>query len=274
MAFDLWTDGVRLVDRFARLFNVQYIGRDDLSGLVDGSNVVFYSTYHPILSSGSTEVRVSNSVISSGSYTVNHEPGVFTFTNAPVAQPQATYTIARYPDRVIRSVLVAGFDEMELRWFRGLQLSSTVGTGQITLITEDSDNAYVVNSSGSDPPVGGIFFSSSRVQQAFFARCVNLAFLQTLLGEHALSSYIWREAQGLSVDKSRVVQNLLIAKNELEKQMTAWLQQTQVEFGGTATYGGFIAQPLTREYVAHRFWEKASSSEDWRSSTNYTGSLW
>jgi hypothetical protein len=248
---------------------VQYIARDPLSGIVDSSNTVFYSTYRPILSSGSVGVRVSGSLTSA--YTLEAEQGCFIFTSAPAAQPVADYTIAAYPDRVIRSVIVAGFDEMELQWFRGLALSETQGTGQLILAGESSANAYVVNSSGSDPPVGSVFFSTSWAQRALLGACIQLAYVKLLIGEHAMSSFVWAEAQGLKVDKSMIAKNLLAFKDNLEKSLAKKLEQAQQEFYGAGNFGTFIADPHTKEYLAHRFWERASLDEDWRGQTSYTG---
>ena len=272
-AFDLFSaDGYRLGDRYTRIFNLQYIARDALSGIVDGSNVVFSSTYRPILSSGSTGVYINNTLQSGSTYTLEDEQGVFIFNSAPASQPSASYTIAAYPDRVIRSVMVAGFDEMELTWFRGLALSETEGTGQIVLASQDSANAYVVDSSGSDPPIASRLFSTSWAQRAFMARCIQLAYIKLLTGEHAMSSFVWREAQGLTVDKSMVARNLNDFKKNLEAELAKALEQAQIEVHGVGdVYGGFISDPHTKEYLAHRFWERASADEGWRNSTPYTG---
>ena len=272
-AFDLFSaDGLRLADRYVRAFNLQYIARDPLSGVVDSSNTVFNSTYRPILSSGSQGVRLGGVLQSGSSYTVEAEQGVFIFNTAPSVQPIADYTIAAYPDRLIRSVMVVGFDEMELLWFRGLALSETQGTGQIILSSQDSNNAYVVNSSGSDPPIGNIFFSTSWAQRALYGACVQLAFVKLQIGEYAPTHFIWQEAQGLRVDKSMTVRNLQAFKDNLEKSLAKKLEQAQVEvYGEGSVYGAFIADLHTKEFLAHRFWERASKDEGWRDSTTYTG---
>ena len=64
--------------------------------------------------------------------------------------------------------------------------------------------------------------------------------------------------------------NLEIHTVALEKK----LEQAQQEFYGDANYGTFIADPHTKEYLAHRFWERASVDEDWRGSTPYTGFMY
>lgn len=274
MAFELWTDGLTVVDRTARLFNKRVVARDPLSGVVDGVNTIFYANYYPLLSSGSIGLYVGgNTAVSASAYTIDYDAGCFVLTPAPVSQPSANYTFAKYSETIIRSVMVAGFDEMEGRWLRGLTLSDTLSA--IAPITEYSSHAYLVDSSGSDPQVGAITWSQSRAQIDFYAKCTQLAFYRTLAGEHALSDFIWKEAQGLFIDKSKTVPNLMAVIAELEKAMAKVQENAQLEwYGSDALYGGTITPPATREFLAHRYWQRASIDEGWRESTQYRGNVW
>lgn len=273
MPFELWTDGLLVVDRFGRLFSKRSIARDPLSGVVDGVNTIFYANYYPILSSGSMAVYVGgNTATAASTYTVDYDAGCFTFSPAPVSQPQASYTFAKYTESIMRSVMVAGFDEMEGRWFRGLFLSSTLNS--VTPITESSSTAYLVNSSGSDPTIGAITWSQSRAQIDFYAKCTQLAFYRSLAGEHALSDFIWKEAAGLWIDKSKTVPNLMLVIEQLEKDLLRLQNSAQYEWYGDTAFGGTITPPATREFLAHRYWEKASIDESWRTSTQYYGNVW
>jgi hypothetical protein len=94
------------------------------------------------------------------------------------------------------------------------------------------------------------------------------------LGEHAMADFIWTEAQGLRVDKSKIPPNIELAKQNVERQLEKALESAQVEILGTSLYGGAITNPLTREYVAHRYWERASKNENWRESTTWVGHVW
>jgi hypothetical protein len=274
-AFDLFSpSGIAAVERYVSLFNIQTVTRDPLSGIVDSSNVVFRTTYSPIMTSGSLGVYLNNSLQSAADYSVDHPSGTIIFNSAPSVQPQATYQMSAYPDSVLRGLLVAGFDEMELRWFQGLSLSSVQGTGQILLADQNSVNAFVVNTSGSDPPIGDIFWSTSNAQIAFFARCVQYAYVMTLMNEHAFSSFIWQEAQGLRVDMSRVAANLDTVAERLNKDLIRYQDQAMFQIHGGDMYGGSVVPPLTRETLAHRFWEKTSIDEDWRGTTPYVGHVY
>jgi len=180
MSYNLWTNGVTDADRFARLFNKSWRSRDPLSGIVDGVNQYFYANYPPILSSGSIGVYTSGSApLATSEWTVDYESGLFTLNTAPSVQPSATYQFAKYPDLVIKSILVAGFDKMEMLWTRGLYLSETTGAGVVP-ITESSAYAYVTNSSGSEPMNNaGVSFSASRAQIGFYVSCAQLAFIKS-----------------------------------------------------------------------------------------------
>lgn len=275
MAYNLWTNGVTDVDRVARLFNKQTRAHEPLSGLVDGVNTYFYTQYHPLLTSGSMGLYTSGSApLSSTDYVVDYDAGLVTFTAAPSVQPSATYQTAKFPEMTMRSILVAGFDEMENIWYRGLCLSETTGSG-VTYITEDSSAAYITDSSGSAPfSVNGVLFENSRAQIGFFVKCVQLAFYRTLMGEHAQSSYIWKESGGLTVDKSMITKNLKMALDEVNSAIQKAKDAIQYEWYGNALWGGSIPTPYTRDFISHRWWQKKSLDENWRDNTTYQGDRW
>ena len=275
MSYNLWVDGLRDVDRIARLFNKKVIGRDPLSGVVDGVNTYYYAQFYPVMSSPTPSIYTSGSaLIPVTDYAIDYDSGMVTFVVPPSVQPSASYTTAKYSETTMRSILVAGFDEMEGLWFRGLTLSETVGANAVLPITESSGSAYITTSSGSDPQVGAIYFGDSRNQINLYAKCVQLAFYRTLMGEHALSDFIWTEAQGLRVDKSMTVRNLKLAYDALKDTLDDILKKAQYEWYGDALFGGAIYSPHTQDYVAHNYWQKRSISEDWRANTPYVGTRW
>lgn len=276
MAYDLWVNGIADVDRFARLFNKSQRSRDPLSGIVDGVNQYFYANYHPIMTSGSVGVYTSGSApLASTEWTLDYDSGLITLATAPSVQPSASYQFAKYPEMTIKSILVAGFDEMEGMWPRNLYLSETTGSGVVPIV-ETSPFAYITDSSGSEPyNAAGVAFSASRTQIGFFAKCAQLAFYRVLMGEHALSDYIWSEYGGLKVDKSMTVKNLKLAYDALKCSLDAALQLNQLDWYGTSTFfGGSIPTPYTRDFIAHRWWQQKSIAEDWRSNTTYRGDRW
>ena len=275
MPYNLWTDGLTDVDRIARLFNRTVIARDPLSGVVDTVNQYFYSQFSPLLSTATVNVYTSGSVALTPTtdYTVDYNSGLFTLTTAPSVQPVASYTTAKYSDLTVRSILVAGFDEMEGLWYRGLALSESIGN-EVIPITESSGSAYITTSSGSDPQVGTLYFGQSRNQINFYAKCVQLAFYRTLMGDHALSDFIWTEAQGLRVDKSMTVKNLKLAYDAVRDTITQILPKAQYEWYGDAAWGGAVYSPHTRDFIAHHFWQSASIAENWRGTTQYVGDGW
>lgn len=274
MAYNLWTDGLQDVDRLVRLFNKQQRSHEPMSGLVDGVNQFFYTQYTPILSSGSVGLYTSGSnPLTSADYSLDNESGLATLVAAPSVQPTISYQTARYSDLTIRSLLIAGFDEMELKWYRGLCLSETIGS--LTLVNEASTTAYITDSSGSAPAsINGILFENSRAQIGFYAKCVQLAYIKSLLPESALFGYLWAESGGLRVDKSMTTRNLKIAIDALEADIAAAKQSVQFEWLGNALFGGAVATPYTADFVAHRWWQKDSIAHDYRSNQPYVGDRW
>jgi len=277
MSFDLWTDGLRTVDRFARLFNKTVVARDPLSGVLDNANLYYYSQYTPILSTSAVNVYTSGSIALTPTtdYTVDYDAGLFSFVSAPSVQPVASYTTAKYPEQTMRSILVAGFDEMEGLWYRGLTLSESIGNVVVPIV-ETSGSAYITTSTGSDPviPLSGLLWSQSRSQINLYVKCVQLAFYRSLMGEHALSDFIWTEAQGLRVDKSMTVKNLKLAYDAVWDTLMKDLPKAQYDWYGNASFGGAIFSPHTGDFVQHHFWQKASLAEDWRGTITYTGDRW
>lgn len=274
MAYNLWTDGLIDVDRLVRLFNKQQRAHEPMSGLVDGSNVYFYAQYTPILSSGSVGVYTSGSdPLASTAYILDYDAGLVVFNSAPAVQPTISYQTARYSDMIIRSLLIAGFDEMELRWSRGLCISETLG--YLTLITEYSSAAYITDSSGSAPySVNGVPFENSRVQIGFYSKCVQLAYIKSLLPESALFGYLWAESGGLRVDKSMTSKNLKLAIDALEKDLEKAKDNVQVEWSGSSVWGGAVLTPYTADFVSHRWWQKDSIAKNIRDTVPYRGDRW
>ena len=89
--YDLKAGGVADLSRSV-LFRSRTIKRDGLSGLVDGSNKVFRTTYYPLLSSVDIIIYTSGSVVSADDYSVDYDTGAVIFDTAPAVQPEADYT--------------------------------------------------------------------------------------------------------------------------------------------------------------------------------------
>jgi hypothetical protein len=273
-AFDLWTDGATVARRFTTVFNQSSIGRDGLRGVVNSVNTLFYANYTPILSSGSVAIYTSGSdPLSASGYSLDYDSGLFTLTVAPSVQPTASYTTARYSNNTLRSVLVAGFDLMESLWFRQFTLSTVVGETPVP-VDETSPAAYIVNSSGSDPQISNYTLSTSRNQINLFASCVQIAFIQFQMFEAAMQGFSYRESMGASIDKSKIPANLKLALDRLDKSIIAMLKTAQYEWYGGAVFGGNVPPLYTADFVAHRYWQRNSSAQNFRNSVPYSGGTW
>lgn len=267
--YDLRVEGVADLSR-SMLFRVRPIVRDALSGLVDGSNRVFRTTYYPLLTSGSIIVYEGGSEVLPSGYGVDYDTGAVIFDTAPDVQPEADYAYSELTQEQFIDILMAGFDEMEGRWNRGFVLSSSSTT--YAAADRDSDHIYVVargaNNEVCDPPFRGNTFSASRTQIRFLIACCEYGQLQMRADDAAPSLYSFREGTGgLTVDKSRIPANLERTLERKERQLAQVLDIAQGEYyRGSAPWGAYIAPPVSQEYRDVYDWQTEAREQDRRSS--------
>jgi len=263
-SYDLAIAGFRDFSRFGRVLDQVSIARDPLSGIVDGTNKVFFTNYYPILTSGSLTVFVSGSQAGG---VADYNTGQITLTNAPATQPEATYTFTPYTSNQILQFLLSGLDELELLWFRGWKVVDGSGIAA----TEDSTQLLVSDKDGNEPITGDTTFSVSRVQIGLFQKCVEYRYLLTQLGTAARNFFSWRETvRGMSVDKSRVPGNIQLSVQEVKTNlMQALVQAQDAYYTGGDHYGGYTPNPVTLDYASNFEWQQASKDEDFRLQLGY-----
>lgn len=267
--YDVKAGGVADLSRSV-LFRSRTIKRDGLSGLVDGSNKVFRTTYYPLLSSVDIIVYASGSVVPADEYSADYDTGAVIFDTAPAVQPEADYTYTQLTVDQFVDILMAGFDEMEGRWNRGFVLSSD-GTTYV-VATRDSTNIYLVaraaDDAVSDPSFRSTTFSASRTQIRFFIACCEYILLQMRADDSAPALYMFREGTGgLTVDKSRIPINIERALERKEKQLFQLLESAQGEFyeDGEA-WGTYVPPVITEEYEEVYEWQKEARDQERTSS--------
>lgn len=266
---DLSVSGISLFARYGDVLARRPIARDPLSGVVDGANKTFFSNYFPLLTSGSVSVRVGGVAVTGGS--ADYDTGEFTLANPPSAQPEASYTFTPFRAAQVLQFLTAGFDEMEMRWFRGFKLVD--GSGNPA--DESSAQILVADSNGVDPPTGSTVFSLSRVQIAFLMLCTEYRYYLSASGDAAISDFMFRETlRGMTVDKSKRPDNLQGHLAILEKRLQqALVAATDEYFPDGSHYGAAIDNPVTRDYAANFEWQTASINEDIVGTLGYQYSL-
>lgn len=247
--YDLAVQGYSDFSRYGTVLDKRKISLDPLSGLVDGSNTYFQTTFFPILTSGSLSVYVSG-VSASG--LADYDTGSITLSSAPAAQPKATYTFSPYTTSEMMQFLVGGFDEMESRWVRGWKLLDANGK----LADENSANLYVTDSTGSDPACGASSFSQSRIQTAFYLACTEYRFRVTQFGSAAFGDYAYRSTGGVTVDKSRRPGNLELVVRALEDRVKRTLRMAQEQFYTDGSqWGAYIGQLHSADYLTNFAWQ-------------------
>lgn len=250
MAYDLIVEGVRDFARLDRVLAQRKIARDPLSGVVDGSNKVFYTNYSPILTSGSLIVYSSGSQVGG---MADFDTGEVTLTVVPATQPLATYTFIPHTLSQQVSFLIAGFYLMEGRWARGWKLVDVAGVAA----DENSANVYVDDGGGGDP------LSGVSAQIGAFMACCRYSYIMLNLTGAAVTDFNWRETvRGMSVDKSRRPQNLAEALKLAEAEMLAALETAQNLYYAGEQFGAYVGNPMTLEYVEQLEWQEGAKTDD------------
>jgi len=257
VAYDLLVRGFQDFVRLESVLEQQSISRDPLSGILDGINTIFHTTYSPILTSGSLGVYLGNTLVPG---TADYNTGEITLSTPPTVQPQANYIFTPYTSTQISKFTIQGFLEMESQWTRGWQLLDGSGAWA----DENSTNAYVVDGNGNDPTCGNTFFSNSRIQIAFFLMCCEYRFMKTQFRTAAGTDYMWRESvRGMTVDKSKRPSNIKLVVDSLREEMMDALKQAQIQFyPGGDQFGGAILNPVTLDYAANYEWQTGAKQND------------
>ncbi len=232
--YNLLVEGIRDLGRYTSLLQQRKVSHDPLSGIVDGANLTFHTQFAPLLTSGSIVTYASGSIFSYSD--VDYETGRVTFTNAPVKQPDASYTFTPFTASQQASMLMAGFDEMQSRWVRSdFRLSS--GSTMYVPATEYDSAIYLCqldpSTSGSviDPPSSGsIPFSLCRTQIRFYMACCSYSYQARQLMETSMTGVSFRERSGAQLDRTRIPQNVKLALDETEKSLIRALKAAWDEF--------------------------------------------
>ena len=196
--YNLVTDGVR--DFYARRPGAKrLVRREPLSGLADGVNVLFFTPSAPWLED-TLRIYVGNDMYGAGDLQLcDADGGLVQFYDAPATQPLADYTAIPLTTQQVIYYAWAGFELMESLWPRGLMLS--VQSDTYSPATYESATIYLVGPtrlSGpvADPVCGSLTFSTSRLQRALLAHCIEMAYLDAMLYEASLTDVNFSERVG------------------------------------------------------------------------------
>jgi len=264
--YDLRVDGLRDLSRW--ILFTRKITYDPTSGVLNGANTVFRTTYYPIMSSGSLLMHDSSGSPITDTHTVDYETGTVVFDSAPSAQPLATYTYSSLSDDERVDVLMKGFDEMQSRWDRPFYLSSNSASyvaaagseSHIYVITKDSAGTV------SDPVCGGSTFSAERAQVAFYLLCAEYTYLSTMADRMAPTAISFREERGASVSQVSIPRNLEAALKRVEQRLKDAMEIAQGQYGDTSGWGGYVAPVMTPVYESEYLWQQDARNEDRRTS--------
>jgi len=255
MAYDLFSasGGIADLTRFTQLLDLRRVTRDPLSGIVDGTNYIFNTTYSPCLSSGSTTVYVN--YVNQTGYTFIYDTGEVQLATPPAYQPFANYTACSETSETIKRMLMLGLDEMETRWSRGFRLSSSLSS--YVAATESDTSAYIVDPTLLIDPISGqSSFSLSRAEIGFYMKSVQYAYFSHQQYDTAMAGISYKEAGGMSVStvsRSKDLGNLL---TRLDKEMAKQLISIQAAWLQGGGFAAFIGPYHTKDYLGNFSWQQ------------------
>lgn len=255
--YDLFTDGLQDLKDLL-IFRTEKFSYQGMLGLTSGSNQLFQTPHHPLLSAATTTIYLSGVALSSGSYTLDTETGMARFASAPSegVQPEATYYRCDYSDTQLKQILWAAFRQMEMRWRRSLRLSSS--SVSYAAATIRSAYAYLCDDDELIDPVisGSIVFSTSHVQTGLLLAIAQLILTQQERDQAAKTAISFREDRGMAMDRSKIPDALSQAVAYQEKLVTDALREAQRENYGTEHPGGFISREPSDDYTHNFAWDE------------------
>jgi hypothetical protein len=258
--YNLTVDGLRDIRRF---IEVDKVGRDPLSGILDGSNTLFFTTYSPILSGSTFTLYEGTSEVSSGSYNIDYDTGEVLLDDVPDEQVRATYWLSEFSNAQLTRFLMQAFDDMEARLSRGWRLSS--GSVTYAAATEDSSNIYIVaGGSVVDPPCGSTTFNTSWIQRGFYLANIEYTIAMRKLNI-AADGFRWREDRGITVDKSRMAAGRALSLEFIEERLRRYrISAADEHYSAAEHYGGYQPSLITKAYAYDYEWQTDSRDEDYR----------
>jgi hypothetical protein len=196
-------------------------------------------------------------------YDLDAETGTVVFDTPPSSQPTATYSWSNLTDSDVAEVLFAAFHHMEGRWSRRFKLVDNGGSE--VLYPADASVMNVVDQDGVDPTCGSDTFSTSAAERNLLMACARYAYLSELLAAEVNEAMMFREDRGLTVDRRRVPENIDLALQRADNDVTRSMRMAQAKYyTGGDHLGTAILQPGTQEYFADLEWQTDSRDEDYR----------
>lgn len=260
--FDLAVEGVTRLRRLAP-FSEKSVAWEALAGLVDGINT-YFRVRRPPVKDDSLTVYVSGST---ASHTLT-DPNLVTLSSPPVAQPYANYIHQPLTTRQAKQLLMDGVTELEMRWSRGLRLSSS--SASYAAATEDDSHIYVVGASSVADPSDDVNLSDREAQKGVIVQCAYYVYrLSELISAARNAVSVRGTAGGMTLDRRAIPTALLQAMARLEMRLDKQINDAAIEWTGGSSLGGYIAALHTRDYYNEYEWLSSSKLEDWAATYRY-----
>lgn len=235
---------------------LEQVDFEPLEGLTDGRNRVFRTPHRPIDQvSGLTIYTQDGTSVGSGMYSVvSWNTGVIRF-NLGVSDPMyADYYVADpyYSSSKLKELCRDGFKNMMSRWPQSWYLIDSGGSTYISSTTPTL----------TDPPIGGVAFSTSHEVLHVFHLCCEYELLSSRVRQATAHDVDYREGMsgGVSVATKHRAPNLLALMEHLDGQITKELAIVEDIVSGTG-YGTYVSGAKSDVYEdVYEWWDDSSQA--------------
>jgi len=224
---------------------------EPLEGITDGSNRIFRTPHRPLDQASDISIyQQDGTSIGSANYSVvSWNNGVIRFTSGVSEQYYADYYVADelYSASKLKEVCRFGFREMMTRWPQSWYLLDSGGSTYIS-----SDSAIV-----TDPPIGGVYFSTSHQALHTFHLCCEFELAKSRLRQASAHDVDYREGMsgGVSVTTHYRAQALQALIKDLDGEIGSALEVLEEELTGEG-YGGFVSGAKSDAYEdTYEWWD-------------------
>lgn len=260
--FDLAVAGITRLRRLAP-FAERPVAWEPLSGLVDGANKRFRVRQGPVktdtLTAYVSDVSVGKIVVS---------PDVVLLTTAPAAQPYASYIHQPLTVLQAKQLLMDGVTELEMRWARGLRMSSS-DTAYVAA-AETDDHIYVIAKATVTDPSDAVVLSTSETQLGLLLGCTSYVYrLADLLVASLAAISVRGTAGGMTLDRRSIPTALLAVLAMLNRRLERQIVIAQSEWTDGESLGGTFDPIMTRDYLEQYEWQSTAVLENWYSLYRY-----
>lgn len=230
---------------------LEQVDFEPLEGITDGANRVFRAPHRPLDEASSLTIydQAGNTIAAAAYDVVSWDSGVVRFDKGVSEQYYADYKVADqyYGASKLKEICRSGFRLLMAKWPQSWYL---IDSGGSTFISSTTPTI-------TDPPIGGVHFSTSHPALDTFHKCCEYALAYSRLRQASALDVDYREGMsgGVAVTTHYRAQALKELMDALRDDIDTNLIVLEELVSG-AGYGGFVSGAKSDAYEdAYEWWD-------------------